>query len=164
MKHLGKENVKLAEIVQSKWFDFVGFTLYPESRNVLNELRRRGLMLGLVSTAYEEEIYFILERVNLEKGTFDVVVGVDTAQCMKPHPDIFEYALRKLKIRPEEAIFVGDNVEADYKGAENAGLHSLLIDRKEKAVIYGNEKNALLLQQGGLRTIKSLEELLPKIT
>jgi len=41
-------------------------------------------------------------------------------------------------------------VEADYKGAENAGLHSLLIDRAEK-------------QQGDLRIIRSLKEVLSQI-
>ena len=161
LKHLGiEENAELVKTVHSKWLDFIDFTLYPESKKVLEELRKRGLKLGLISTAYEEEIRFVLEKVNLETAIFDIIVGVDTAECMKPHPDIFKYALRKLKIRPEEAIFVGDSVEADYNGAENAGLHALLIDRKEKAIIYGNEKNALLLQQGDLRTIKNLKEIL----
>lgn len=149
LKQLGiAENVELAKTVQSRWFDFIGFTPYPESKKVLEELRKRGLLLGLISTAYEEEIHFVLEKVNLEKATFDIIVGVDTAQCMKPHPDIFKYALKKLKVRPEEAIFVGDSVEADYKGAENAGLHALLIDRTEK-------------HQSGLRVIRNLKEILP---
>lgn len=50
----------------------------------------------------------------------------------------------------EETMFVGDNVEADYKGAENAGIHALLIDRTEK-------------KQNDLRTIKNLKELLSQI-
>ncbi len=149
LKHLGiAENAELAKTVQSKWFDFVDFILYPEVKDVLMKLQQRGLKLGLISTAYEEEIHLVLERVNLEKTTFDIIVGVDTMQCMKPHPDIFKYALRKLDVRPEETIFVGDNVEADYKGAENAGLHALLIDRTEKQ------------KQGDLRTIKNLKEIL----
>ena len=36
LKHLGiAENEELAEIVQSKWFDFMDFTLYPGSKAVL---------------------------------------------------------------------------------------------------------------------------------
>ncbi len=152
LKHLGiAENVELAKTVQSKWFDFVDFTLYPEVKDVLMELQQRGLKLGLISTAYEEEIHFILERAGLEKTTFNTIVGVDTAQNMKPHPDVFRYALKRLKVRPEEAIFVGDDVEADYKGAENAGIHALLIDRTEKQ------------KQSGLRTIKNLKEILSQI-
>jgi FMN phosphatase YigB (HAD superfamily) len=53
-------------------------------------------------------------------------------------------------VKPEETIFVGDNVEADYKGAENAGIHALLIDRTEK-------------KQAVLREIKTLKEILSQI-
>jgi len=76
---------------------------------------------------------------------------VDTVQCSKPHPDIFKYALRKLKVRPEEAMFVGDDVKVDYKGAKNVGMYALLIDRTEKQ------------KQGDLRTIKNLKEILSQI-
>jgi FMN phosphatase YigB (HAD superfamily) len=47
-------------------------------------------------------------------------------------------------------MFVGDNVEADYEGAEKTGMHALLIDRTEK-------------QQSDLKTIKNLKELLSQI-
>jgi HAD superfamily hydrolase (TIGR01549 family) len=152
LKHLGLEkNEELAKAVHSRWFDFMGFTLYPDSNEVQRELRLRGLKLGLVSNGYEEEIHLILEKVNLEKATFDIIVGVDTVQCMKPHPDIFKYALKKLKITPEETMFVGDDVERDYKGATNACIHALLIDRKEKH------------KQSGLKTIKNLKEILSQI-
>jgi HAD superfamily hydrolase (TIGR01549 family) len=151
LKHLGiEENEELAKTVQSEWFDFISFTLYPESKTVLRELRKRGLMLGLISTTYEDEIHFILEKVKLEKTAFDLIVGVDTVQRMKPHPEIFKHALRELKVKPEETMFVGDSVEADYKGAENVGIHALLIDRTGK-------------QQGSLKKIKNLEEVLSQI-
>ena len=94
---------------------------------------------------------FFLERTGLEKTTFDIIVGMDTAECMKPHPDIFKYALGKLDVRPEEAMFVGDDVELDYKGAENVGMYALLIDRTEKQ------------KQSDLRTIKNLKEILSQI-
>ncbi|UCG35973.1 MAG: HAD family hydrolase [Candidatus Bathyarchaeota archaeon] len=151
LKYLGiAENVELARIVQSKWFDFVNFALYPEVKDVLMKLQQRGLKLGLISTGYEDGIHLILEKVNLEKATFDIIVGVDTIEKVKPDPDIFRYAIRKLNVRPEEAIFVGDSVEADYRGAKSAGLHALLIDRIEK-------------QQSDLRTIKNLKEILSQI-
>ncbi len=152
LKHLGiAEHVELGRKIQSKWFDFVNFKLYPEVNDVLMELQGRGLKLGLISTGYEEGIYLILEKINLEKATFDIIVGVDTIEKVKPDPDIFRYAVSKLDVRPEEAIFVGDSVEVDYKGAENAGLYALLIDRTEKQ------------KQGDLRAIKDLKEILSQI-
>jgi putative hydrolase of the HAD superfamily len=152
LKHLGiKERAELQKTLHSKWNDSMSFTIYPETRDVLKELQQRGLKLGLISNGYEEDIHFFLERAGLEKTTFDTIVGVDTVQCNKPHPDIFKYALRKLKVRPEESLFVGDKIEADCKGAKNVGMHALLIDRKEKQ------------RQGDLKTIRNLKEILAHI-
>ncbi len=151
LKHLRiTEYVELARIVQSKWFDFVNFTLYPEVEDVLLELRQRGLKLGLISTAYEEEIHFILEEVNLEKASFDIIVGVDTTGKVKPDRGIFRYAISKLGVKPEEAMFVGNHVEDDYRGAESAGLRALLIDRTED-------------RQSNSRTIRDLKEILSQV-
>jgi HAD superfamily hydrolase (TIGR01509 family) len=151
LKHLKiEENEELPKIIHSRWFDFVDSTLYPEAKQVLLELKQRGLKIGLISTAYEEEIQFILEKADLEKTTFDIIVGVDTIRKAKPNPDTFKYAISKLNVKPEEAIFVGDNVEADYEGAEKAGIHALLIDRTGK-------------QQSDLKTIKNLKEILSQI-
>ena len=150
LKHLGiAEHVKLGRIVQSKWLDFVNFTLYSEVKDVLMELQQRRLKLGLISTGYEEGIRLILEKVNLEKATFDIIVGVDTIQKVKPSPEIFKYAISKLNLKPEETIFVGDNVEADYKGAENVGIKAILIQRKENKT----------KQTSSLKTISTLEEI-----
>ena len=152
LKHLGiEESAELHKTLHSKWNDSIGVTLYPEAKDVLKELQQRGLKLGLISNGYEEDIHFFLERAGIKKTTFDTIVGVDTVQCNKPHPDIFKYALRKLKVRPEEAMFVGDELEADYKGAKKAGMHALLIDRAEKH------------KQSDLRTIRNLKELLSQV-
>jgi putative hydrolase of the HAD superfamily len=151
LKHLRiTEHVELGEIVQSKWFDFMDCTFYPEVREVLLELRRRGLKVGLISNGYEEEIAFVVEKAGLEKATFDIIVGVDTTKKTKPDPDIFKYASSKLNVKLEETIFVGDSVDLDYKGAENAGVHALLIDRTEK-------------EHRNLKTIKNLREVLSQI-
>jgi FMN phosphatase YigB (HAD superfamily) len=91
-----------------------------------------------------------LEEAGLGSAAFDIIVGVDAIGKMKPHPDVFKYVLHKLNVQPEEALFIGDSVEVDYKGAENIGIEALLIDRTEK-------------KQSGLKTIKNLKELLSQI-
>jgi putative hydrolase of the HAD superfamily len=149
LKYLGMaENEDLVETVHSRWNDFVTCTLYPEVRDVLSHLRRGGLKIGLISNGYEEDINSVLEKVGLENAAFDVIVGVDAIGKMKPHPDIFKYAISKLGVKPEEAVFIGDDVEVDYKGAENASIHAFLVDRTEKE------------KQSGLKTIRNLEEIL----
>lgn len=48
--------------------------------------------------------------------------GADTIGKVKPHPEAFKYALEILRVKPEEALFIGDKIDDDYKGAEEAGI------------------------------------------
>ncbi len=56
-------------------------------------------------------------------------VGADTCRKAKPDKGIFLYALQELGARAEETLFIGDDIEKDYRGATGAGLRALLIDR-----------------------------------
>jgi putative hydrolase of the HAD superfamily len=107
--------------------------IYPDTEEALRRLKQMGLKLGLISTAYEEDITAIFERANLEKSFFNIIVGANTIKKEKPHPDVFKYALRKLKVKPEQALFVGDHVDNDYKGAAAVGIHALLIQRENRS-------------------------------
>jgi len=151
LRRLGIENAELAKNVQSKWDQFVDNTLYPEVMGVLSELKTKGLKIGLISNIYEENIHACLQEAGLGGAVFDVVVGVDAIGEMKPHPGVFKYALHKLNVQPEETIFVGDDVEVDYKGAESVGIHALLINRTKEKVLSDP------------KTITDLREILPRI-
>lgn len=139
----------VARVVHSKWFDFVECSVYPGVEEVLLKLKQKKLKTGLISNGYEEEINSILEKAYLEKTIFDIIVGVDTTKKAKPHPEIFEYATRILKVKREETMFIGDRVDLDYKAAEAVGIHPLLIQRE----------NTNLDISPNLRRISSLEEI-----
>jgi putative hydrolase of the HAD superfamily len=142
------ENEILSRHIQARWFDYVECEAYSDVKDVLSELKQRLVKIGLITTAYEEEIITILRKANLQKGSFDVVVGADTVEKSKPHPDVFRYALKKLKVNPDETLFIGDSVAADYAAAENVGLKAILIRR-------ANNTDKVF----GLRTVNSLEEI-----
>ncbi|MBZ5678922.1 MAG: HAD family hydrolase [Acidobacteriia bacterium] len=46
----------------------------------------------------------------------------------KPHPAIFEAALREMHAKPSESLYVGDVYSVDYLGARNAGMEAVLFD------------------------------------
>ena len=50
----------------------------------------------------------------------------------KPDPKLFRRVLRRLKVKPSEALMVGDSHDHDYFVAKRLGMHALLLDRKEK--------------------------------
>ena len=147
------KNLKIFECfakeILKRWFDYADCVTYPDTKETLARLKTMGLKLGLVTNAYEEDITAIFERANLEKGFFDIIIGANTVKKEKPHPDVFKYALSKLQVKPEEALFVGDQIEADYRGAEKVGIHAMLIQREDNNTNSSSE----------LRTITSLEQI-----
>ena len=120
----------LADAVTDAWWDNAELELYPDARETLTDLKRKGLKLGIVTNGFQKDVDDILSRTSL-KGLFDVTVGVDAAGKPKPERAIFLYALEKLGVPPRETVFVGDNPTADYEGAKNAGVKPLLIDRDD---------------------------------
>jgi putative hydrolase of the HAD superfamily len=123
-----------AKEILKRWFDYADCVTYPDTKETLARLKQMDLKLGLISTAYEKDITAILERANLEKGFFDIIIGANTIKREKPHPDVFRYALRKLKVKPEETLFVGDHIDNDYKGARAVGIYALLIQRESRSL------------------------------
>jgi len=150
LRHLGLPlDRKLLRKIQTRWFDYAECPLFPDVNPVLSKLRERGLKMGIISTGYEQDIDAITQKTDLQKELFDVIVGADTLKKTKPDPEVFKYALTKLKVKPQETLFVGDEIDADYRGAENAGIHALLIQRTENKTS----------QTSDLSTIASLEEV-----
>jgi len=140
-----RENLEeLADVITDEWWDNADCEPYPEVKDTLLALRKKGLKLGIVSNGFRKDIDEILSKVGLT-CQFDVTVGVDDVGMSKPEKKIFLYALKKLAVAPNEALFVGDNFEADYKGAEEVGLKPLLIDRDDK--VCGNFKKILSLKE-----------------
>lgn len=127
------ENIEyLAQKVDELWWDHADLEVYSDVFPMLAQLRTNGVKLGLVTNGLKRDFEYLLKRMELA-DCFDVVVGMDTCDKAKPDKEIFLFALNKLGIHPEQALFVGDSVKNDYKGAEGAGMKPLIIDREGKA-------------------------------
>lgn len=150
LRHLGlPKDEKLIRNIQARWFDYAECEIYFDVKETLHKLKHMGLKKGLVSGGYEEDVYAILETITLPKELFDVIIGANTIKKVKPHPDVFRYALKELKVKPDETLFIGDAIDDDYKGAEKVGINAILIQRTE------NHTN----KTSHLRTITNLEEI-----
>ena len=160
LKHLGirgSEARNIAEEIETKWYNYGEFHLYPDVQRTVEKLKQITLKLGIITGGYAEDIDRVLQKIGLER-LFDLYVGVNTTGKRKPHPKVFKYALRQLGLRPREAIFVGDNFEADYLGAEKAGLVPVLIER-EASQSQSLVTNLCLHPSSDVRTIKRLDEI-----
>lgn len=122
---------ELASFIATHWWDYSDISLYPDAETTLPLLKEKGLKIGLVTNGLQSDVNEILPKVGLQ-NFFDIVVVIDTLRKMKPDVEVFHHALQKLKIKPSNAIFIGDRVEDDYIGAQRAGLAAYLIDRDGK--------------------------------
>lgn len=102
---------------------FYGRVLFPDTIPTLEELRRRGLRLGVVTNRslgggrFRDELR--------DCGLLDLfdayAISCDDG-WLKPHPSLFRLALDSLEVRPEAALMVGDNLRADVLGAKLLGM------------------------------------------
>jgi putative hydrolase of the HAD superfamily len=90
---------------------------------LLESLRNRGLKLGIVSNAFDPGwlLHRDLERAGVAERV-DFAVFSSELGVRKPHPRIFEVALDALATAPENALFVGDRLDADVAGAKQVGM------------------------------------------
>jgi len=97
--------------------------LYPRAKTILKKLRQQDYKLAIVSN-WDHRLFGICRGLGLE-NMVDAVVASGHVGVSKPHKDIFNVALRKLRLKPSEALHVGDLLHEDYHGARRAGLHAL---------------------------------------
>ena len=113
--------------------DSQGWTLFPETREVLAELKNQGYKLGVISN-FDTRIYSVMDSLGILQFFDAVTTSSETGYC-KPDPEIFEAAVRALNVAPSEVVIVGDNRRDDVEAGQRAGLHVVLIDRSGR---YGS--------------------------
>lgn len=102
------------------------FHAYPDSAEVLEDLKN-DYRLHVISNA-TEELPGRLARLGLSQY-FESITFSQEAGAEKPNPAVFRLALRRAGCRPEEAVYVGNDYEADVVGARGVGMIPILIDR-----------------------------------
>jgi putative hydrolase of the HAD superfamily len=139
------------EIVDSLWEAHQKFGLWTVAIDGAPEtvalLKRRGLRIGVVSNA-EGRVEQDLEAAGY-RGLLETVVDSHLVGVEKPDPEIFNIALKRMKVEAGSAVYVGDLPSVDIAGARAAGLGAVLLDRHD---IY---------QESGARRIRSIRELPP---
>lgn len=99
----------------------------PDVIPTLRRLRDRGLKLAIVSNTVIPG--FVLDRHMDLHGIlefFPVRIYSSELGYRKPHPKIFQAALDGLGVKAQHAVFVGDVVKADIRGAQRLGMTALL--------------------------------------
>jgi FMN phosphatase YigB (HAD superfamily) len=101
-----------------------------DSLPMLEKLCGLGYRLGLISNAGDDADVQLLIDKGRFRGYFDVILTSAAEGIRKPNPDIFYTALATWGARPDQAVMVGDTLEADIQGARNAGITGIWITRR----------------------------------
>jgi putative hydrolase of the HAD superfamily len=130
--------------VSANWCD-----IRPGTRESLQRLRRH-YQLAVISNA-DGRIADVLERCGIA-DCFLTITDSGLIGYEKPHPAIFEAALRAMDAAPNQSLYVGDMYSVDYLGATRAGMQAILFD------VSGAHR------ESGLPRVESLEELEQKLS
>ena len=130
IEHMGGRGpgvVRVAERIYEQWAGNHHFEMYYDVAPVLDELWRRGLVLGVISNSHRSLDTF---REHFQLDSL-VTAAVSSAShgYMKPHPSIFGAALEQAGVSPGEAAMVGDSLKADIEGAIASGMRGILLRR-----------------------------------
>lgn len=143
LKEAGVEpKPELIGALLKKWFALeLKMALYDDVAPALDELKQRGLTLGLISNV-DRDISATYDELGLAKWLGLKITSQDVG-FNKPRPEIFQAALKKANVEPAEAIYVGDQYEIDVLGANRVGMRGILIDRHD---FFGNVGAAIRIR------------------
>lgn len=122
------------------------YELYDDTIPALRAIGRMGVQSIIISN----HIWRFPDLVRA-LGLSGLVEGVLTSARVgvrKPHARIFQQALQLARVPPEEALMVGDNLDADVRGPERVGMRAVLLDRDPTRAA-----------PDGVRVIRSLRDL-----
>jgi len=133
--------------LQEALLDALTFEAFPDAASALDELRRRGLRLVVVSN-WDCSLHGVLEAAGLRRRVDGVLTSAEVGAA-KPSPVIFRQALALAGVGASDAIHVGDALAEDVGGARAAGIEPVLVVREGRGG----------MAPGDIQTIASLAEL-----
>jgi phosphoglycolate phosphatase len=102
-----------------------GTKLLPGVGEALEKIKATGLNIAIATSKSHQGSTIILEHFGL-MDYFDFIIGGDTVQHHKPHPECLERSLAQWGIEDEEMLFIGDT-EFDTEAAHRAGIDCIAV-------------------------------------
>jgi HAD superfamily hydrolase (TIGR01509 family) len=99
--------------------------ILPGTREALERLRKH-YATAVISNA-DGKIDAVLRRCGIV-DCFQSITDSGNVGYEKPHPVIFDVALREMKADAADSLYVGDVYSVDYMGARQAGMQAVLFD------------------------------------
>ncbi len=114
-----------------KLFESKPYQLYSDAAEAVVKAKKNGFKAAIVTTI----AYFEFKKaVKPVRKHFDFIMTGYEAKCDKTNPKMYRKVLEILKVEPEEAVMMGDDVSIDILLPKRLGMSAILLDREGKNV------------------------------
>jgi putative hydrolase of the HAD superfamily len=101
--------------------------LFAGSLEILEHLAKKNYAQHIITNGFEEVQWQKLKHSGLQPY-FATVTTSEASFSLKPHQQIFEYALQKANATAEQSIMIGDNLEVDIEGAQTVNMDTVWVN------------------------------------
>ncbi len=124
-----KTNLEVFEEMENEYWNIVKSKTnpFPETLDVLEKLIKK-YQLGIITNTQGQKSknnHRIALFPEIEKYFKTIIIAGESNIPAKPHGNPFDLCLKEMKLKPDEAIYVGDDFQKDIAGAGHAGMHSI---------------------------------------
>jgi putative hydrolase of the HAD superfamily len=152
-KITGKENLPSRKILEA----VVDSTVIPQENIKIIEKLKEKYKVGLLTNNVREWLEPSLKRYKIE-NLFDAIITSSEVGAKKPDAKIYYAALKSLSVKPEETIFVSDELSEDLIAAKGCGIKTIWLDlgnddewnKKEREIARTFKPDAIV---GNLREV-----------
>ncbi|MCX6274255.1 MAG: YjjG family noncanonical pyrimidine nucleotidase [Bacteroidetes bacterium] len=102
--------------------------LFPDAFEVLEYLHEK-YVLHIITNGFHEAQFVKLDGTGIRKFFRNIIIS-EHVGYKKPDVNIFYYAVDSAKTKAEECIMIGDGLEVDVLGAQNAGWDAIYFNPK----------------------------------
>lgn len=101
--------------------------LFPYTIEILDYLKQKDYKMHLITNGFESVQFKKIKNSGIADYFIEVITS-ESSNSLKPHKDIFEYALRNANATIAESIMIGDNESADIQGGINIGMDTVFVN------------------------------------
>jgi putative hydrolase of the HAD superfamily len=105
--------------------------LFPHTLEILEYLKKKEYKLHLITNGFEKVQWRKLNNSNIGQY-FSSVITSELACCLKPNKQIFDFAIGKAGCCYNESLMLGDNLDADIRGAMGAGMDTVFVNHSRE--------------------------------
>ena len=115
-----------AKVLNDLYWNTLVENAQPEEgiQDCLELLRSRGYLLGIGTNMTLDWQMAKLQKIGLI-DEFSLLLSSEEAGTEKPDPAFFQMCARKAQLSPSQCLYIGDSLQGDVRGAENAGMQAL---------------------------------------